>query len=192
MTTPLMNEPTPSSLYRTVAASLITVAVGGVAGRILSVARLSDPSLARAEGDTTEKASKLGKWRTTRPEPMPTHGDNDRSRWATVRALVDQGTYVIGHREESGDGSYKDTGIVTEDGWTSIDKVLSPETHDFYSSKPPLLPTLVAGGYWILRAGLGLSIVEDRWVVIRTLLVLVNLLPFWLYLVLLTRLLGEL
>src|SRR5262245_34071838 len=112
-----MNEPTHPTLYRTVAAILITVALGGVAGRIISVARLSDPGLARAEGDTN---SKLGKWRTTRPEPMPTHGDNDRSRWATVRALVDNGTYVIGHRDEKPGGEYADTGIVTEDGWTSI------------------------------------------------------------------------
>src|SRR5262249_34709658 len=96
MTTLHMNEPTNSFSYRTIAAILITVAVGGVAGRILSVARLYDPGLARAEGETN---SKLGRWRPTRPEPMPTHGDNDRSRWDTVRALADNGTYVIGHRD---------------------------------------------------------------------------------------------
>jgi hypothetical protein len=183
-----MNE--PAFPYRTVASILITVALGAVAGRILSVARLYDPALARAEGDTT---SKLGKWRTTRPEPMPTHGDNDRSRWDTVRALVDNGTYAIGHRDVDPEtGKYQDTGIASEDGWTTIDKVMNPETHDFYSSKPPLLPTLVAGGYWLLKTILGWSIVEDRWLVIRTLLVAVNLLPFWLYLVLMARLLERL
>ncbi len=30
---------------------------------------------------------------------MPTFGSNDRSRWATVRALVDNGTYEIGYRD---------------------------------------------------------------------------------------------
>ena len=32
---------------------------------------------------------------------MPTFGSNDRSRWATVRALVDEGTFVIGRRDPS-------------------------------------------------------------------------------------------
>ena len=34
-----------------------------------------------------------------RPDPSATHGDNDRSRWDTIRALVEDGTYAIGKRE---------------------------------------------------------------------------------------------
>ena len=60
-----------------------------------------------------------------------------------MRALVDNGTYAIGHRDvDPATGKFVDRGIVTEDGWRTIDKVLQPETHDFYSSKPPLLATL--------------------------------------------------
>ena len=34
----------------------------------------------------------------TRPTPSPTFSSNDRSRWAMVRALVDNGTFAIGRR----------------------------------------------------------------------------------------------
>ena len=72
---------------------------------------------------------------------MPTFGANDRSRWDTVRALVDHGTYAIGEREsDPATGGYRDTGIVTEDGWKTIDMVLHPQRQKFCSSKPPLLP----------------------------------------------------
>ena len=65
------------------------------------------------------------------------------------------GTYVIGHRDvgPATTGTATATsGIVFEDGWQTIDKVLHPERQEFYSSKPPLLPTLVAGEYWLLQA----------------------------------------
>src|SRR5438105_2747143 len=115
---------------------LIAVALGSVAGRILAVNRLTDPSLTRDESDPDDKRPVL--WPKNRPQATPTLGDNDRSRWDTVRSLVDNGTYAIGHREYSGK-SFEDKGIITEDGWRTIDKVLRPDTHDFYSSKPPLL-----------------------------------------------------
>jgi hypothetical protein len=122
---------------------------------------------------------------------MPTHGDNDRSRWDTVRALVDHGTYAIGSRDPARIGpnnKYGDEGIISEDGWKTIDKVLDPETHKFYSSKPPFLPTLLAGEYWLLKKTLGWSIAEQRFLVIRTILFTVNWLPFVIFLVLLARL----
>src|SRR5262249_51465051 len=160
---------------RTVAAILITAAVASVCGRILNVMRLSDPGLTRAENDPDTKRPL---WPKTRPEPTPTHGDNDRSRWDTIRALVDEGTYRIGHRDiDPESGKYTDTGIMTEDGWRTIDKVMNPETHDFYSSKPPLLTTLLAGEYWLLKKAFGWSIVEHRWYVQRIILLTVNALP---------------
>jgi hypothetical protein len=170
-------------------ALMITVAVAGVCGRILSIARVYEPSLFRAEG---ESDSPYGEWPKTRPEPMPTLGANDRSRWDTVRALVDQGTYVIGHHEiDEKTGKPKDLGIVSEDGWGTIDKVLKPGTSDLYSSKPPFLPTLLAGEYWLLKTSFGWSITVDRYLVVRTLLLSFNALPFLIYLWLLGRLLDR-
>jgi hypothetical protein len=200
---------------------LITVAAAALAGRILAVARVYEPWLSRPDprpavaaelgllgaGNSQEVAALLaagqpawspidpdeprGVWPATRPEPMPTLGDNDRSRWDTVRALVDHGTYAIGHRDLE-DGGYHDRGIITEDGWRTIDKVLNPATLDFYSSKPPLLPTLVAGEYWLLKQAFDWSITKDRFWVVRVILLTVNWLPFVAYLALLARLVERL
>lgn len=179
-----------SAVRRTVYGVIITLAAGVLAGRILAVARLADPSLykpADAQAD-----DQRGAWPKARPEPMPTHGDNDRSRWGTIRALVDDGTYAIGKREKSDEEgkTYKDSGIITQDGWKTIDKVLHPERQEFYSSKPPLLPTILAGEYWLLKQAFGWSITgpEERWFVVRTILLTVNWLPLILYWVLLSKL----
>ena len=188
-----MNASSPSpSLTNVVCTLLIVVASGHVAARILSVSRVYEPDLSRPEGSVNDSR---GPWPKARPNPMPNHGDNDRSRWDTIRALVDEGTYAIGSRDSSRitpDNKYGDQGIISEDGWKTIDKVLNPETHKFYSSKPPFLPTLFAGEYWLLKHAFGWSITEDRWLVMRTILLTVNLLPFVIYLVLLARLADEL
>ena len=103
---------------------------------------------------------------------MPTFGSNDRSRWDTVRALVDDGTFVIGRRDPSRvtpQNLYGDYGIAFEDGWTTVDKVLNPEekpdpaggsglVREYYSSKPPLLAVMMAGEYWVIKHVLGWSI----------------------------------
>src|SRR5258708_1701037 len=96
------HEPLP--LRRLVCALLITLAAGSVAGRILSVARLYEPNLYRHEpkpvviasaaclaaspggpwsfsaiflaADAVDFQDQRGLWSRTRPEPMPTHGDN--------------------------------------------------------------------------------------------------------------------
>jgi hypothetical protein len=177
-----------AELRRRAYAILITVAAAAAAGRILAVQRLVDPGQFRAEGEADPDR---GPWPRTRPEPWPTHGANDRSRWATVRALVDDGTYVVGRRDRSGatpERPYVDTGIIAEDGWQSVDKVLKPDTQEFYSSKPPLLPTLAAGEYWLLKRLFGWSIVGQRWEVMRTILVTINVLGLVVYLWALSRL----
>ena len=72
---------------------------------------------------------------------MPTFSSNDRARWATIRALVDEGTYAIGRRDPqraSPQNRYGDEGIIFRDGWQTIDVVLEPQTQEYYSSKPPL------------------------------------------------------
>src|SRR5439155_25998994 len=113
-------------------------AVATAAGRVLSTAFLYDPSGYRDERDPKSTGRT---WPTNRPKPMPTFSSNDRSRRATVRALVDEGTVVVGRRatgEAGGDNQHGDRGIVFENGWETVDKVLNPQTQLFYSSKPPL------------------------------------------------------
>jgi hypothetical protein len=142
---------------------------------------------------------------------------NDRSRWALVRALVDEGTFVIGRRDpytkprsavlSLGGGpnflqtvvliavgnDYRDrlrgdSGIIFEESYQSVDKVLHPTRLEFYSTKPPLLAVMVAGEYWVLKHLFGWSLVEHPFKVVRTVLITINILPLALYLLLLARL----
>ena len=150
-------------LRRTIYALFITVTASALAGHILAATR-----------------------------SVPTLSDNDRSRWDTVRALVDDGTYAIGYRyTDPTTGKFEDRGIINEDDWKTIDKVLRPDTQEFYSSKPPLLPTLLAGEYWLLKHTFGWSITEQRREVVRTILLTTNGLLFILYLILLARLVEQ-
>lgn len=166
---------------RTIYAILITTAVAASAGRILNANLVYEPHLHAPHGTRA--------WPSTTPQPMPTFSSNDRSRWCTIRALVDEGTYVIGRRVTDAEtGKYRDTGIVFVDGWQTVDKVLNPETKEFYSSKPPLLATLVAGEYWLLKHVFGLDIVRDRFVVVAVILLTINALPLFVALWLLARL----
>ncbi len=172
----------PGELRRLAYGVLIAVAVGMAIGRIFSAELLFEPSLHQSPGEVHDPPRRP--WPRDCPEPYPTFSSNDRSRWAAVRALVDEGTFVIGRRDPvSGD-----TGIVFEDGWKTVDKVLHPERLEFYSSKPPLLTVLVAGEYWALKKLFGWSIVEDRWNVIRFILLTINVVPFVVYLMVMVRL----
>jgi hypothetical protein len=167
---------------------LIVIAAATAAGRILATSFVYDPSLYRDENDPRDSRRH---WPTVRPQPMPTFSSNDRSRWATVRALVDHGTFVVGRRapdEPGGVNAYGDRGIVFESGWETVDKVLNPETKEFYSSKPPLLATLAAGEYWLLKRTFGWSIAQDANAVVRIILLTFNLLPTLIYWLLLARL----
>ena len=171
---------------RSISLLLITVAVGIGVGRILSAERMIEPSAHRAPGETSGKRI----WPVERPLPMPTFSSNDISRWATVRALVDDGTYVVGERlaQPSTNGKpYTDVGIISENGWKTIDLVLHPDKQVFYSTKPPLLSTLVAGLYWLLKTLFGWTLTTRPFAVVRTILLLVNALPFAIYLVMLDR-----
>jgi hypothetical protein len=156
-------------------ALLITVAAAGMAGRILSTELVFEPSV-------------IPTWPETRPTPMPTFSSNDRSRWATIRALVENGTYEVGERVvDPKTRTYRDKGIIFQDGYKSVDKLLIPKTHKFYSTKPPLLPTLVAGEYWLFYQ-CGSTMDDDAPVIVRTALFTVQWLPVVIYLLLLARL----
>ncbi|MBX3436850.1 MAG: hypothetical protein KF861_05105 [Planctomycetaceae bacterium] len=109
-------------------------------------------------------------------EAEPLQSANDRSRWTTVWSLVHRGTYQIDE-------------IRRKQGWDTIDLVRHEE--HFYSTKPPLLSTLVAGLYWGITHTLRWTLDAHLLATTRLLIVLVNLLPATIALVLLTRLLDR-
>jgi hypothetical protein len=191
---------------------LISVAAAAGTGRILSTLRLYDPENYRAENPAPN--DHRPPWPATRPGAWPTFGSNDRSRFDAVRALVDNGTWVIGRRDRniylaSVPASLAatnpldlttllaaarqariatDSGIITEDGWGTIDRVLNPSTLEYYSTKPPLLTLLAAGEYWVLKHAFGLSIVEDYHTVVRIIVWTFNIPLLVVYLALLALL----
>lgn len=172
---------------------LIAVAVGVAGAKVVGAENVFEPSRYKAPTADGYGSEPKRAWPSTRPVPSPLFGSNDRSRWATIRALVDDGTYVVGRRENhASKADYVDRGLVFENrDYETLDKVMNPDTGEFYSSKPPLLPTVLAGEYWLLKNVLGWSIDRDRWPVVCTILLTVNVLPFAVYLLLLARLLEQ-
>ena len=77
---------------------------------------------------------------------MPSHLEvNDISRWCTVWSLVERGTYIIDEcpwLNKTNDKVYMPT---------PADKGKPDAPRHFYSSKPPLLPTLIAGVLYPIR-----------------------------------------
>jgi hypothetical protein len=220
MNTPADPEAAPRrSLY----ALLIVIAAAMAVGRIFSAELVYEPSLSQTWPN--DPGHPRRGWPATAPRSMPTFSSNDRSRWAAVRALVDEGTWIVGRRDknlalasapaalaaanplqlavllEAGyDRRVKsDKGIVFEDGWQTVDKMMNPDTLDYYSTKPPLLTFLVAGEYWLLKKTFGWSLVEDssggthdnRFLVIRVCLLTFNVLPFVVSLCLLAKLVDH-
>ncbi len=134
----------------------------------------------------------------------PMHSPNDRSRFATIRALGDNGTYAIG--EINDDGTYVTGSIIAEPGWDTIDKVRRPETRLAYSSKPPLLPTVLAYEYMLLRKIPTFSYSQDEgWhktgnltfdrhplALVRIIVATANWVPLLIFLILFSRMLDRL
>ena len=126
-------------------ALLIVSALSIVTGRIASV-------LSR-EGDTAFLSA------------------NDRSRWCTIAALVEQGGYEI--------DSYLEIRGAKQNRrpWYTIDLVRhrggDGKLH-YYSSKPPLLPTLIAGVYWCVSRTMGMWLIDQPIYLGRVILWLVN------------------
>ena len=199
----------PIQAQKAVCWLLILLAGMMATGRLASVTQLYDPTLFRAADEVNSKRA----WITKKPTPVVTLSSNDRSRWLTVRSLLENGTYVIGTRDKNAfaasavslvginqpgiDQSFaipalllagkqariaSDKGLLFEDGWNSIDRVLKPDTLEFYSSKPPLFPTLLAGWTWALGKITGWTLKEEPAAVIRTTLFFLNIIPFMLYL----------
>ncbi len=110
----------------------------------------------------------------SRDEATPFLSANDRSRWGTVAALVEDRTYAIDRVVALRVGPRQRT------AWQTIDRVVHPGRDGLlrtYSSKPPLLATLVAVPYQFVHWLTGLRLTEHPLLVGRVLLLLVNLLP---------------
>lgn len=209
----------PLQAQKAVCWLLILLAGMMAAGRLASVTQLYDPTLFRAADEVNSKRA----WITKRPTPVVTLSSNDRSRWLTVRSLLENGTYVIGTRDKNifhasaasllgitqpginqpfaipalllaGKQARiaSDKGLLFEDGWNSIDRVLKPDTLEFYSSKPPLFPTMLAGWTWTLEKITGWTLREQPAAVIRTTLFFLNIVPFVIYLGLLSSIIFQL
>ncbi len=148
---------------------LIALATGNMIGRLMavnSVDRISVEShLERAGRDD---------WRQQRPFLSA----NDRSRWATIRSLVEHGTYAIDL-------------VVAEPHWDTIDMVKHKDRDGvprLYSSKPPLLPTLIAGEYWLIHRFSGATLGTHPYEIGRFMLITLNVIPLIVMFVLLAGL----
>jgi len=98
----------------------------------------------------------------------PLQSANDRSRWSTVWALVERGSFAIDD-------------IDAVPAWQTIDKV--QQDGHLYSTKPALLSVIAAGVYAVIRHSLGWSIHTDTAPVTRVVLAVINLLPWLIALV---------
>jgi hypothetical protein len=190
-------EERAATVRRAAYAILIATSVGGMAGRILGVNAVDrlgvENHIVRKELDDLRKglneqglpaAEVDAQVRSAEPEvrkrlaqQRPFLSSNDRSRWLTVRALVERGTFAVDE-------------IQAEPNWDTIDMV----RHDgkLYSSKPPLLATLLAGPYWLAHKLTGWTLGDHPYELGRALTLLVNVLPLGIAFVVLARLVERL
>jgi glycosyltransferase involved in cell wall biosynthesis len=159
-------------------ALLATLAAGAVLGRIGAVASVDKIALEqRLVNDAVAKAVAAGlpadaaavRDRIAREKRLlrPFLSANDRSRWLTIRSLVERGRFEIDD-------------LVTEPGWDTIDAVAHPDASGhmrLYSSKPPLLSVLCAGPYWLLARMTGWTLGDHPFEMGRMLMVLYGLVP---------------
>jgi hypothetical protein len=201
-------EPTPDSgaeLRRNVYLLLIVLGLGAVLGRILAVDSvdvigLENTRLKKIAGDLQEKRRSLeadglsgealqkelarveSQWRRQAVLRRPFLSANDRSRWCTVRALVEADMRVEG-------APYAIDKVIQQQNWDTIDMV----KHDghLYSSKPPLFSTLMAAVYWPIHHLTGATLGTHPYAIGRMMLVLFNAVPLAIYFLLLARLIER-
>lgn len=151
---------------------LSAIALGGITGRILAVNSVDTVRLEKHLNDQAKKDG--GKQRELQ---RPFLSANDRSRWCTVRALVEHGTYQIDQ-------------IVNQPNWDTIDMVkhddegraaFEADKGHLYSSKPPLLATLMAGEYWVIHKVTGHTLGTHPYTIGRFMLVTLNVIPLAIY-----------
>lgn len=199
-TAPPQSADRSATLRRGVYLVLIAVALGQLLGRILAVDSVDVQQLQEhrikhalkqaqagwvAEGLSGAKLAEAldeeeAELRDTMQLRRPFLSANDRSRWDTVRALVEPDLRVPG-------APYAIDRVIEQPLWDTIDMVRHPNGH-FYSSKPPLLSTLVAGEYWVIHRLTGWTLGTHPYEIGRLMLVTINVIPLGLYLLLLARL----
>jgi hypothetical protein len=180
---------------------LIAVAVGNMSGRLLAVNSTDKAQLEayrirermKAERDELaaeglsgqeledELAATDDRLQAALRLQRPFLSSNDRSRWMHIRSLVEHGTFEIDK-------------ILEEPTWDSIDKVQHPDRDGeprFYSSKPPLLATLIAGEYWLIYRVTGWTLGDHPYEIGRFMLLTINVLPLALMYVLLARMVEQ-
>lgn len=152
-------SPDPAAWRQFLYMVIIAAAAGQSLAAILTTDRYYTPA---APAGTAQG------WPKKAPAATPMFSANDRSRWCTVWALVHEGTYKI------------DT-IVARPGWNTIDKVQivdkAQNKAHFYSSKPPLLATMVAAMYWALNEIFNFDLAEQPYETIYIMLLVINWLP---------------
>ncbi len=160
-------------------AILASVALGGIVGRIAAVAsvdrialenRLVEEAVKReaAAGGPLDAAGVRARIEREKRLVRPFLSGNDRSRWLTVRALVERGTFAI-------------EDLVVEPGWDTIDAVVHPDAAGklhLYSSKPPLLSVIAAAPYWLIHRLTGWTLGDHLFEVSRMLLIVCGAVPF--------------
>lgn len=180
-TPPATSPDARAALRRGVYLLLIALAAGSITGRLAAVNSVDTVRLEKYLNDEARKQQPAGSEPKLRDLQRPFLSGNDRSRWCTVRALVEHGTYAIDE-------------IVSQPNWDTIDMVKhdgrgnpapGPDEGRLYSSKPPLLPTLMAGEYWLLNRLTGTTLGSHPHQLGRILLFSWNVLPFVGYLVVL-------
>lgn len=127
----------------------------------------------------------LETYRTARPFLSA----NDRSRVCTIRVLVEPELrekriiFLNGLSVEQ-EVPFAIDKITLRKGWDTIDMVyhtLPPDDPDgpsyLYSTKPPLLPTVMAIPYWVIHKITGKTFDTDLYLVTRLMLVICHLIP---------------
>jgi hypothetical protein len=210
----IANEERPA-LRRAIYSILIALAVGNMTGRILAVNAVDMIRLERnlidrevrprlekriaslqSTGAPVDRAALEKEIRAELQEDpqfrkqRPFLSANDRSRWNTMRALVEHGVYSIDD-------------VIAEPNWDTIDMVKHRDAEGnwhLYSSKPPLLATLYAAPYWVVyqianafrdESEPPITLGTHPFEIGRGLLLLFNVVPMLIYLVLLGRLLDR-
>jgi len=187
MDSQLQDDPN-AALRRSVYGILVCIGLGAMIGRILAVDSVDYRRVADAKfkKELDEKRAELERQDLTgleidyalRQEETrlavdngvwrPFLSANDRSRWCTVRALVEPGLRVP-------DAPYAIDKVIdrkTNPGWDTIDMVR--HNGHFYSSKPPLLSTLMAAEYWVIYHATGKSLGTHPYEIGRFMLITIN------------------
>src|SRR5437868_2305992 len=104
-----MTDPT-AELRRSIYLLLGAAAVAVCVAKVVGAESVIEPS----RYDAPDAKERVRAWPTTRPAPTPMYSSNDKSRWATVRALVENGEYVVGRRENftAKTAPFADSGII--------------------------------------------------------------------------------